>query len=87
VENTISKNRFRIRFYCKNPYVKYRQMIKTSGLCPFEMLNMQISQGNMKKLMPISTSAIFVTGETKPAHAWKKKRPFATVALKPISKN
>jgi hypothetical protein len=37
--------------------------------------------------MPISTSAIFVTGETKPAHAWKKKRPFATVALKPISKN
>jgi hypothetical protein len=39
------------------------------------------------KAMPISTSAIFVTGETKPAHAWKKKRPFATVALKPISKN
>jgi hypothetical protein len=82
VENTISKNRFRIRFYCKNPYVKYRQMIKTSGLCPFEMLNMQISQGNMKKLY-----CFFVTGETKPAHAWKKKRPFATVALKPISKN
>ena len=37
--------------------------------------------------MPISPSAIFVTGETKPAHVWKKKRPFATVALKPISKN